>query len=169
MSRTEWRAMPPPGPIPPHATATCSDDPDPKGLALTGAEPSQGAVVCGYVDAYGARRLPVTFSFDGAYRLNSLRFWFEDGRLARIGASVSLDGYDALVGDFTRRYGPSQSLVRDTVRTEIGPLPRVVQTWAIPSGSIVIVDPAMPENLIRVTLSAKALQPGSNRPKIARR
>jgi hypothetical protein len=153
MSQAEWRALPPPGKLSPHAKATCSNDPDSAGLALTDMERSAGAVVCAYVDAWGKLTLPVGFAFDRKYQLDHLRYWFADGRLTQIRGGVSLDGFDALIGDFTHLYGQGH-LTRDSIKTEIGPLPRVTETWSTPQGSIELVDPILPTDEIGLRFAA---------------
>jgi hypothetical protein len=147
MSQAEWRALPAPGKLSPHTKPVCSNDPDAAGLTLTDAERSAGGVVCAYVDAWGKLSLPVSFTFDQKYQLDHLRYWFADDRLTQIRAGVSLDGFDALTGDFTRLYGACR-LVRDRVKTEVGLLPRVTETWSTLQGSIELVDPTLPNDEI---------------------
>ncbi|WP_329656468.1 hypothetical protein [Phenylobacterium sp.] len=156
MSQVEWKALPPPGKLSPHAKPTCSNDPDAAGLALTDAERSAGVVVCAYVDAWGKFSLPVGFAFDQKYQIDHLRYWFADGRLTQIRADVSLDGFDALTGDFTRLYGPAARLTRDNVKTEAGLLPRVTESWSTPQGSIELIDPTLPADEIGLRFAASS-------------
>jgi hypothetical protein len=159
ISQAEWNALPPPGKLSPHTKPTCSNDPDAAGLTLTAAERSAGVVVCAYVDAWGKLSLPVGFTFDQKYQLDHLRYWFAGGRLTQIRADVALDGFDALIGDFTRLYGPAARLVRDKVMMEVGPEPRITEFWTTPHGSIELVDPVEPANEIGLrftSLSANA-------------
>jgi hypothetical protein len=152
MAKAEWKALPPPGKLSPHTRPTCSNDPDAAGLTLSDAERSAGVVVCAYVDAWGKLSLPVGFTFDQKYQLDHLRYWFADGRLTQIRADVSLDGFDALAGDFSRLYGPGR-LTRDTVKSEVGLLPRVTETWSAPQGSVELVDPVLPADEVGVRFS----------------
>ncbi|THD61537.1 hypothetical protein [Phenylobacterium sp.] len=157
------------GQLSPNTRAVCSDNIGHDGLAPTAAERDAGLVVCAYVDAIGKLNLPVTFPFDENYRLDRLRYGFANGRLVQIAAEISLDGYDALVRDFTQRYGPSVRLVRDTVKSEIGALPRVTQAWSAPEGSIEIVDPVLPEDEIGVRFAAGPRSSAAPIPATARR
>lgn len=148
ISQAEWRALAPPGRLSGHAKPTCSNDPAAAGLTLTTAEWAAGVVVCAYVDVWGKLSLPVGFTFDQKYRLDHLQYWFADGRLTEIHANVSLDGFDALIGTFTQLYGPAQRLVRDSVGSEIGPRPRVTESWSTPQGTVDLVDPVLPADEI---------------------
>jgi len=65
-----------------------------------------------------------------------------------------LDGFDALIGDFARLYGPSVKLLRNSVKTEVDPLPRVTDAWSTPQGYIEFVDPTLPDDEIGLRLAA---------------
>jgi hypothetical protein len=93
-----------------------------------------------------------------------LRYWFADGRLTQIHGAVSLDGFNALIGDFTHLYGAGH-LVRDNVKTEVGLLPRVTETWSTPQGSIELVDPTMPNDEIGLRFAATRPGAAPNAPK----
>lgn len=149
-----WRALKPPQPIPLHARRACSDDRDAKADGLDLAGLPKGAVVCGYVDVYGGTRLPVPFQWDGGYRLDHLRYVFEDGRLSEIHAQVADDAFDDLVAHFKADYGPASRIVRDTTAGEVGSLPRVVETWTTPQGVAEIVDPAGAPDRLSVRVAA---------------
>ncbi len=153
MSQSAWKAMPPPGTLSPHTRPVCSDDPG-ANLTLTDVERSRGTVVCAYVDVWGKLSLPVAFTYDKVFRLDHLRYWFAKGRLVQIRGGLALDGYNAVIADFTRQYGPAIKLVRDIVNTELGPLPRVTQTWSTPRGAIELVDPTLPTDEIEIRLTA---------------
>lgn len=171
MTEAAWKALAPPGPVSPNARPACTDDPGgaPPGLTLTPAERSAGAVACAYLSTYGRVSLPQSFVLDGKYRLTGLRFSFVDGRLAQIRCRTSTDAYSALVADFNGRYGPAAKLIRDNVRTELGRIPRVVQTWSTPTGSVVMTDPVPPYTELGLTFSAGAPKTPAERPKIATR
>lgn len=149
-----WRSLKPPQPIPVHARRACSDDADAKadGLEITGLP--QGAVVCGYIDVYGATRLPVSFQWDGAYRLDHLRYVFEGGRLTEIRARIANNAFDDLMAHFKADYGAPTGIVRDTTASEVGPLPRVTETWATPRGVAEIVDPDGASNMLSVRVAS---------------
>jgi hypothetical protein len=164
MSQADWRALPPPGQLSPHAKAGCSDDPDPTGVPMTAADRAAGRVVCAYVDTYGKLSLPVRFAFDKSYRLEHLRYAFSGGRLVEIRAEVSLAGYDALTRDFTQRYGAPVRVVRDSVKSEIGPLPRVLETWRTQEGDIELADPILPDDEIGIRFATgPALAPSATK------
>ncbi|HEY1928534.1 MAG TPA: hypothetical protein VGG92_13790 [Caulobacteraceae bacterium] len=153
-SEATWRALKPPQPIPVHAWRACSDDRDAKADGLELAGLPKGAVVCGYVDVYGGTRLPVPFQWDGGYRLDHLRYVFEGGRLSEIRALIANDAFDDLVAQFKAAYGPPTRTVRDTMASEVGPLPRVVETWTTSQGLAEIVDPAGPPDRLSVRIAA---------------
>ncbi|HEX3366259.1 hypothetical protein [Phenylobacterium sp.] len=155
MSQADWRTLPPPGKPSPHTKAKCSNDPDAAGLTLTDAERSARVVVCAYVDAWGTLSLPVGFTYDQKYPLDHLRYWFSGSRLTQIRATASLEAFAALIGDFTRRYGAPMKLVRDSIPSEIGPLPRVSETWSTPQGSIDLIDPTLPSDEIALRFTAR--------------
>jgi hypothetical protein len=151
-----WRSLKPPGPIPIHARQVCSSDPGASGqLNLAGAPP--GAVVCGYVDTYGATRVAVSFPWR-KYRMDHLRYVFEGGRLTQVRALIDNDAFEALAADFDRDYGPAKRIVRDTVASEIGRRPRVTETWATPHGVVEVVDPVPPFLKLSVRMMTQAAQ-----------
>jgi hypothetical protein len=156
ISRADWRTRPPPGAVSSNTKPACSDDPGGVGLTPTAAERKAHMVICAYVDAYGGRALPVAFAIDKASKLDHLRYGFVGDRLVQIRAEASLDAYDALVGELTHRYGAPGATVRDTVKSEIGALPRVILTWTTPTGSIRLRDPVLPRDKISLEFGAKA-------------
>jgi len=150
-----WRSLKPPGPTPEHARRACSDDPN---AAAAGLKPDglpSGAVLCGMVDIYGRYRLPVTFRWKQRYSVDRLRFVFQHGDLSQIRAVLPDDAFDALMADFKQAYGAPSETLRDSVRTEIGKLPRLTETWSLPQGRIELIDPATPGKL-SVRLTARA-------------
>ena len=169
MSQADWRSLPPPSKLAPHAQPKCSNDPDTTGLTLTDTERYAGVVVCAYVDAWGKLSLPVAFTFDHKSPLDHLRYWFAGGRLTQIRAAVALDSFDTLNSNFTRTYGPPVKLVRDNVPSEIGPLPRVTETWSTPQGSIDLVDPILPNDEIGLRFVAASQDAPPHALKSARR
>jgi len=154
-SEAAWRALKPPGPIPAHARRLCSDDP---AGAAAGLKPDgPGAVVCGAVDDYGKIAVPVAFTWQGKYPLEQLRFVFVGGRLSEIRAQLPADAFDDVMARLDRVYGPATHEVRDDLRTKIGRIPRVTETWVRAAGRIDLVDPAVPGKLsLRITASKAA-------------
>jgi hypothetical protein len=164
-SEATWRALKPPQPIPVHARRACSDDRNAKADGLDLAGLPKNAVVCGYVDVYGGIRLPVPFRWDGAYRLDHLRYVFEGGRLSEIQAQIADDAFEDLAAQFQADYGPPSRIVRDTTAGEIGPRPRVVETWTTPQGVAEIVDPAGAPDTLSVRVAA--LRPNNKVPAVS--
>ncbi|MFI4963756.1 MAG: hypothetical protein ACHP9T_00175 [Caulobacterales bacterium] len=155
MTEAAWKAMPPPGRLSPHARPACSNDAGgAPGLTQAAVRQSAGPVVCAYVDAYGKLSLPEAFTLDAKYRVDQMTVSFANDRLVEIRCNASTDAYDALVHDFQARYGPTAKLVRDKVRTEIGLLPRVTQTWSTPAGAIQLVDPTPPYTELSLRFTA---------------
>jgi hypothetical protein len=154
MSRESWDTMQPPGPVSSHTKRACSDEAGTGSPAPTPAEQSAGLVVCTYVDIWGRLHLPVRFPYGANYRVDHLRYGFANDRLIEIRCAVGLDAFNAIVGDFTKRYGRPIGLQRDRVKSELGPLPRVRETWSLPQGSIELIDPILPDDEIGVRLTS---------------
>jgi hypothetical protein len=146
-TRDAWRALKLPTSAPQHARRLCSDDPGASAAGLAPTEVPKDAVVCAVVDTYGALRLPVTFSWNGQHAANHVRYIFRAGRLAEIRAVLPADAFDALIAQLRRSYGPASQEIRDSVKSEIGKLPRVTERWLTSSGKIEIVDPSTPGRL----------------------
>ncbi|HEX3887997.1 MAG TPA: hypothetical protein VHW05_10910 [Phenylobacterium sp.] len=159
MSLADWRAMPPPGPLSPNVKPVCSNDPGGAGasLAPNPAQLKAGMVVCGYISRYGHYTFPQRFALDGPYSVTQVRYDFRAGRLAEIDCDAPVGAYDRLVADLKTRYGASSRLVRDHVKTEIGVLPRVIQTWATPRGAVELRDPVPPFSQLRLSVIAPAV------------
>lgn len=159
MSLADWRAMRPPGPLSPNVKAVCSSDPGGGGasLAPSPAQRKAGVVVCGYISRYGRYAFPQGFALDGPYSVTQVRYDFRGGRLAEIDCDAPIGAYDRLVADLKTRYGASSRLVRDHVTTEIGALPRVIQTWATPRGAVELRDPVPPFSQLRLSVIAPAV------------
>lgn len=153
-----WRSLKPPGAISDHVQKVCASDRKGQNADLRPTDVPEDAVVCGYVDAYGTLRLPVTFPWGHGYGMDRLRYVFRDGKLTEIRADIDNDGFNALMADFKANWGTPSRLVRDTANTEIGPEPRVRVTWSLPDGQVSIVDPAGPGKL-EVRLSAAGAAP----------
>lgn len=150
-----WRALKIPAPNSAHAQRACSDDKAGAAAGLTADGLPKGAVLCGVVDIYGRYRLPVSFSWRRQYPVDHLRFVFRRSRLSEIRAMLPEDAFDALMADFKRSYGAPSHTTRDRVRTAMGKLPRVIQTWTLPQGRIELVDPAASGKLsVRLTSPA---------------
>jgi hypothetical protein len=158
MSQAAWRAMAPPGALPSHAAAACSDDSG-GGPKRTAAEQAAGEVVCGYVSHYGRFSLPISFPFDGTYRMTQLRYVFSGDRLTTIRIRASIDAYDTLVARLRTRYGPADRMTRDTVKTELGRTPRVIQTWTTPGGTVQLMDPVPPYTELGLSFTAGKAAP----------
>jgi hypothetical protein len=153
-----WRGLTAPGPTPEHARRACSDDRAGAAGGLTTQGLPEGAVVCGIVDTYGSLRLPVTFQWDRRYPMDHLRFVFQQGRLTEIRARLPMDAFDALTADFGKSFGPPSYIQRDSIRSEVGRLPRVKETWALPQGRIEIV---VPDNTESLSIRLAALPEGA--------
>jgi hypothetical protein len=146
-TRDAWRALKLPQSAPQHARRLCSDDPGAPAAGLTERDLPRDAVVCAVVDTYGTLRLPVTFAWRGGYAAEHVRYIFRAGRLAEIRAVLPADAFDALIAQLRRAYGPASQEIRDSVKSEIGKLPRVTERWLTPHGRIEIVDPSTPGRL----------------------
>ena len=143
-SRAAWRALKPPGALPPHGRRVCSDDRDARSLGFPDPAVRPGDVVCGFVDPHGRLRPPVTFSWRRRYALGDLRYRFRADRLIEIRAELPADAYDAVVADLRASYGPPSSEVRDRAAPELGRGARVTDRWSLRRGRIELAAPIAP-------------------------
>jgi hypothetical protein len=159
MSLQAWRASPLPGPADPHIQTACAGDPgvgSSAGLEPTAAERKAGAMVCGYVARYGHALLAQGIRPAADRRPVSVRYVFVKGRLSAIRYTASRDAFDKVTHRLKAAYGSPQAVLRDQVKTEIGKLDRVRMSWAAPSGTAVLTDPADPHLDLAVELRAPA-------------
>ncbi|MGH6957264.1 MAG: hypothetical protein ACREEW_11435 [Caulobacteraceae bacterium] len=144
-SLSAWRAMAPPTSAGEGARPVCSDDAGVQRAAsnpLSAAAAKSGEVVCGYGAIYGDDVLLRSLPLDASYRAQSVRYLFEGGRLTQIEFTASTDAYDDVVKLLTSRYGAPSSTLRDQMRSPLGKLARVRQTWRADGGEVELVDPA---------------------------
>ena len=158
MSLQAWRALPFPGKADPRAQAACSGDPGmgpDADLQPTATERKAGAVVCGYIVRYGHYVLPQGIRPAADRKPVSVRYVFAGGRLAQIRYRAPRDAFDKVTQRLKAAYGPPAAVLRDQVQTEIGRLDRVRMSWAAPSGSAVLTDPADARLDLAVELSSR--------------
>jgi len=146
MSVNDWKALAfssgaGPGVVQP----ICSDDPAAARFlgAKTASAPGD-PLVCGYADRIGSVFLNNSINILGNYPAQSMRYYFQSGRLTQVDCVASDIAFDALHARFDTLYGQSKKVVRDQVRTEIGWRQRVKESWSIPGGSVTLTDPVQP-------------------------
>lgn len=157
MSLEAWKALPFPGLAPGRAKPVCTDRPGAAGgLLSTSSAQTPDTVVCAYFSQYGRFTLPEPVALGPRIQAKRLRFTFQAGRLTTIEYRTSADRYDDLTARLNALYGPPTKLIRDTVKTEAGPFPRVRQTWRGPQGQIELVDPVQPYTDLSLRLTSAA-------------
>jgi hypothetical protein len=157
MSLEAWKALPFPGAPSNHVQPICTDDAvgEAGGLLPTASPRVAGTVVCGYFSRYGRFNLPKAIALGPGIEAEWVGFDFLGGRLSSIDYRTSADVYDDLLAGLTARFGPPSRGMEDDVRTGIGLVPRVRQTWNTPQGVITLVDPVQPFTQIGIRLSAR--------------
>jgi hypothetical protein len=158
MSLQAWRSLPFPGKASPGVRAACSGDPGigrNAGLEPTAAQRKAGEVVCGYIARYGRYVLAQGIRPAAKRKPVVVHYLFTGGRLTGIRYRTSRDAFDKVAGRLKAAYGPPDAVLRDQVQTELGKLDRVRMSWAAPSGSAVLTDPADARLDLVVELSSR--------------
>lgn len=156
MTLDAWKALSFPGADPAHVEPVCTDhsaNPEYE-LVATAADRKAGVVVCAYLGRYGRFTLPQAIVLGPEIQARRLRFTFVKGRLSSIEYRTSVNVYNDLTARLNARYGPTVGVVRDSIKTELGPYPRVRQAWNTPRGRIELTDPVRPVSDMSVRLSA---------------
>lgn len=157
MSLQAWRAMPFPGRPTPRVQPICSGDPgagQDEAIRPMANERRAGALVCSYAVRYGDVVLAQGIRPAPGRRPVMVRYVFEGGRLTDIRYTASRDVFDKVTHRLKIAYGAPREIRRDHVKTEIGKLDRVRMSWAAPSGTAVLTDPADARLDLAVELSA---------------
>ncbi len=157
MGFADWRNVPYPERNP-RVTIACSDDPDVgpgAGLDLSAADRTAGLRVCAYVARYGKGLvLPEAVEWRRGLFVQHPTYAFAGGRLSRIRFQLSVDDFDEVMALFKDKYGPPGRLVRDTVQSRLGRMPRVQAWWRTPLGVVHLVDPLPSLSAMQVTFAA---------------
>lgn len=155
-----WRTLAPPAGAGPTARPVCSNEPRIARIAnnpLSAANATSGVVDCSYASVFGDYVLPHSVQFDPRFRARNLRYVFRGGKLTEIRFEVSADAYDDVIAWAKARFGPTSDVVRDSVRTAGGLLPRVRNTWRTAAGDIIVTDPDEGRTTLSVELSNRSM------------
>ena len=146
MSISDWKALSPPAGVGPDAAPTCvpvTGTGQLPGRPLSAISRPTDEEACAYDSRFGRDVLPHSIQLDARYRASGLRYLFVAGRLDEIDFDASVDAYSDVMAMLKQDFGAPTRTVRDSVRTSMGPFPRVRQTWRTPGGDISLVDPAL--------------------------
>ena len=156
MPLAAWKALPIPDAASKRIEPVCTDRAvgGTSGLLPPAADLRAGEIVCGCVGRSGRFTLPETFALGPRIHARRLRFTFLKGRLASVEYRVPADNFDDVTARLAAQYGPAVRVSRDSVKTEIGALPRVREIWRTPQESIDLTDPVQPYSDMSIRFTA---------------
>jgi hypothetical protein len=157
MSISDWKALSPPAGVGSDAAPTCvpvTGTGHLPGPPLSAVSRPTDEEACAYDSRFGHDVLPHSIRLDARYRASGLRYLFVAGRLDEIDFDASVDAYSDVMAMLKQDFGAPTRTVRDSVRTSMGPFPRVRQTWRTPGGDINLVDPALDPVQLSVRFTA---------------